>query len=263
MYLADYHTHSLISFDSQAPLKAMADAAAGAGLAELCVTDHCDLLDEDGGRVYDFDWPPALEQYRQAVSACSSGLKLKLGLELGMGHIDPEAAQRILRVPELDFVIGSVHNLSPQAGGEDLFHLDYTASEGCYAALDDYFASMALLAESGFYDVLGHIIYPLRYMSAPVSLDRYWERVDGIFRAAAERGRGIELNTYTGKAVREWKPVMDHWRACGGEIVTLGSDAHAPGGVAGGFQEACALLRETGFRYVAVYEKRRPEFHRL
>ena len=37
MYLADFHTHSQISFDSTAPLDDMALAAVGEGLAELCV----------------------------------------------------------------------------------------------------------------------------------------------------------------------------------------------------------------------------------
>ena len=44
MYLTDYHTHTVLSPDSETPLSAMADAAAAAGLDELCVTDHCDLL---------------------------------------------------------------------------------------------------------------------------------------------------------------------------------------------------------------------------
>ena len=44
MYCSDYHTHSQLSPDSSAPLEQMAQAAVEAGLDELCVTDHCDLL---------------------------------------------------------------------------------------------------------------------------------------------------------------------------------------------------------------------------
>lgn len=263
MYLADFHTHTRISFDSTAPLEDMAMAAVGEGLAELCVTDHCDLLDENGFPVSDFDWYGALAQYRETAPVYAHCLKLKLGLELGMGHVDPDAARRILDVPELDFVIGSIHNLSPQAGGTDFYYRDHSRLDLCYDTLDDYFGSMAELAVTDFYDVLGHIIYPLRYMSAPVTLDRYWDRIDAILRAAAERGRGVELNTYKGQTIAQWKPVLERWRACGGEIVTLGSDAHAPEGVGGGFQEAGELLKDIGFRYLATYDKRRPEMHRL
>lgn len=48
MYLSDYHTHSRLSFDAHAPLSELAEAAADAGLDELCVTDHFDFLDENG-----------------------------------------------------------------------------------------------------------------------------------------------------------------------------------------------------------------------
>ena len=55
MYLTDSHTHTLRSPDSDAPLAQMARAAVAAGLAELCVTDHCDLLGLYGEPVRDYD----------------------------------------------------------------------------------------------------------------------------------------------------------------------------------------------------------------
>ena len=47
MLLTDYHTHSVLSPDGNVPLARMADAAVAAGLGELCITDHCDLMDQD------------------------------------------------------------------------------------------------------------------------------------------------------------------------------------------------------------------------
>ena len=44
MILADCHTHSLCSPDSEAPMPAMAQRATELGLTTLCLTDHCDLL---------------------------------------------------------------------------------------------------------------------------------------------------------------------------------------------------------------------------
>ena len=55
MYYIDYHTHSKCSFDSEAELRDMVAAARAAGLSELCITDHCDLIDEHGQRVYDLN----------------------------------------------------------------------------------------------------------------------------------------------------------------------------------------------------------------
>ena len=253
MYLTDYHTHTERSPDSSAPLAEMAEAAVAAGLDELCVTDHCDLLGLYGEPVDGY-----------AVAPRYAGkLTIRLGLEFGMGHLNPEASRAILNRPELDFVLGSIHNLCPEKGGTDFYYVDYPDDAACYAALDDYFTSMAQLAVTDFYDVLSHIIYPLRYMARPISLERYGDLLDTIFRAAAERGRGIEINTWRGRTLNEWLPILRQFKARGGEIVTIGSDAHTPDGVGKGSAAACALLKDAGFRYFATYEKRKAVFHTL
>ena len=188
---------------------------------------------------------------------------LKLGLELGMPHLNPPAAAAICARPEADFILGSVHNLSPERGGTDLFFLDFSTVQACYDALDDYFASLALLAATDFYDVLAHLIYPLRYMQAPVTLNRYQDAIRAILRTAVEKGRGMEVNTCRGRTLEEWRPILALYRDCGGELVTVGSDAHTPADVGKGVRAACALLRECGFRRVCTYEKHQPVFHTL
>ena len=103
-----------------------------------------------------------------------------------MSHLDPAAAAAICARPEADFILGSIHNLCPEKGGTDLYVVPYPDEAACCAALDDYFASMALLADTDFYDVLAHIIYPLRYMEVPVSLEPYYGRIRAILRTAVE-----------------------------------------------------------------------------
>jgi len=264
MYYTDYHTHTILSPDGHAPLEDMAAAAVEAGLSELCVTDHYDRILEHGGFAPDYDWGPALEQFRAARARFGGRLVLRLGVEYGSAPFDPDYARRMLALPELDFVIGSLHNMSPQRGGEDFYFLTYDRPETCYAALDDYFASMAQLAElPQTFDVLGHVIYPLRYMPETVSLERYTEQIDAILKRVAESGRGMEVNTYCGKTIAPWAPILERFRAHGGELVTIGSDAHFPERVGLGVPAACDLLKVCGFRYVAVYEKHRPKLMAL
>lgn len=100
-------------------------------------------------------------------------------------------------------------------------------------------------------------------MQAPVTLNRYQDAIRAILRTAVEKGRGMEVNTCRGRTLEEWRPILALYRDCGGEIVTVGSDAHLPEHVGLGISEACALLQQTGFRYLATYEKRKPELHRL
>ena len=265
MYYIDYHTHSQLSPDSDAPLAHMAQAAVEAGLSELCVTDHYDLLDQDGKPTPAFDWAPATAQYLAVREQFRGKLTLKLGLELGTGYLDDTVVRTA--PTELDFVIGSLHNRSLSSGGLDFFYGEYQDPAVCYQALDDYFAQMEVLAPLDCYDVLGHIIYPLRYMQPQcreaLDLGRYMERIRELLRVAIAGGRGMEVNTYRGKTIEDWRPVLAHFKDLGGEALTVGSDAHAPESMALGVREAYALLQEMGFRYITVYEGRKPRFVKL
>ena len=49
----------------------------------------------------------------------------------------------------------------------------------------------------------------------------------------------------------------------GGEILTLGSDAHSPEFIHDHMEEAREILRELGFRRFCTFEKMRPVFHEL
>ena len=53
------------------------------------------------------------------------------------------------------------------------------------------------------------------------------------------------------------------YRELGGEIITVGTDAHIARDAGLYLREGYDLLRELGFRYVTVFQKRRPEFIRL
>ena len=168
----------------------------------------------------------------------------------------------------LDFVIGSIHNQSLEQGGIDFYFLKYRTQQDCYDALDDYFASMSKLVKlEDSYDVLGHIIYPLRYMKEaegpPITLERYQDALRAIFTHAAQAGRGIEVNTYCGRTIEAWLPVLKLYRACGGEILTVGSDAHTAENIGKGTKEAQQLMQEAGFRYQTVYQGRTPKFIKL
>ena len=269
MYLSDLHTHSILSMDGHVPLSEMARSAAAAGCAALCVTDHHDMLTEDGRRNLTYDWAPALAQFKETVPQFEGKLTLRLGLELGSVHVSPEHARAILAGAgdALDMVIGSIHNYRESNGGGEYYYVRFDTPEICHAVLDDYFTSMEeLVALPDCYDVLGHIIYPLRYMhrdGQEISLAPYRDRIAEILRAVIAAGHGIEVNTCRGSTVEDWRDILVLYRDLGGSIVTTGSDAHFPEDVGKGIRESCALLRECGFDRVALYTHKKPEFHSI
>lgn len=266
MYLTDLHTHSILSMDGHAPLSEMAQAAVDAGLSALTVTDHYDMLTEDGKRNLTYDWAPVLAQFAQTVPQFEGRLTLHQGIELGEVHVSPEHARAVLAQAgdALDMVIGSIHNYREEHGGGEYYYVRFDTPEVCHAVLDDYFTSMEeLVALPDCYDVLGHIIYPLRYMhrdGQEISLAPYRDRIAAILRTVIDTGHAIEVNTCRGNTVEDWRDILELYRDLGGKIVTTGSDAHFPADVGKGIRESCALLRECGFDRIAVYARRKPEF---
>ena len=57
--------------------------------------------------------------------------------------------------------------------------------------------------------------------------------------------------------------VLKRYLELGGEIITLGSDAHEPAHLAFDFARAREVLTGIGFRYYAVYSQRIPHFYPL
>jgi histidinol-phosphatase (PHP family) len=245
----------------------MVGAAHRAGLREICVTDHCDLQTQDGSPLKSWDWEPILTQFQQVKARYGSELRLALGLELGGGQTDAARAERILAAAPLDFVIGSVHNMSPAAGGKDLFALRYSTVEESMEVLEDYVSCLLALAPLSCYDALGHILYPLRYINGraghQLTFEPFSEQMDEVLRTVIATGKSIELNTHGGRQIREWLPLLRRYHELGGELVTMGSDAHRPNFVGEGLVQAAWLLREAGFRYVTLYRRRVPKQMKL
>ena len=262
--LADCHNHTQCSVDSTEPLENMTAAAAKAGIGLLCTTDHLDLLWRGAKVMEAWDWTPVLTQYEHACATCPKGLELRLGIEVNAPHLFPERAGSILAQAPLDMVIGSMHNESLSRSGLDFVEVTYPDEAACIAVLDDYFESLTALSQLDCVDVLGHIPYLLRYLNVRdgnhVTLDRWRERIRIILKNVAQRGGGIEVNTNRGKDAEQYRTILTDYREAGGEIVTMGSDAHRAQDVGKGIAEAAELIHQCGFDYYAVYRRRRPEF---
>lgn len=277
MFLADYHVHSSCSFDADDRMAAMARAEHRAGVSEICFTDHVDFDAQEtlplGPERYQLP-KSQVKQFIEAMEKAPEGIDIKLGLELGEGNHDPMRAKRIYAMPEYDFILGSLHNLR---GEEDFYFLKYESYEQCWELYDRYLDELIELAGIGCFDCMAHIGYCLRYMhkqgfDAVMDMGRYGYKLDRLLRTLIENGKGIELNTADlvpgarSDALGVPFPGVDvlrRYRELGGDIVTVGSDAHNVKAAASGLREGYELLAENGFRYVAVYKRHKPEFKRI
>ncbi len=269
MFFADYHCHTRLSPDGRrdADYLSMAEAAAKAGLGELCITDHC----ECNGFCFSptqnigFTYNRAVCRLRLEEARARMGGRIVLpwGVELGQATQVPERAAEVLADEDYDFIIGSLHNIRGQL---DFCMVPYESAAHCDALLGAYLDELEEMIDAVPFDVVGHVEYPLRYMRRrfpEVSFAGHEERLRAVLRKAAERGKGIEINTKAlrgAQAVDTEQPyLLRLWREEGGTLLTLGSDAHNPDDVGAGLRTARAMAEAAGLPGTAVWRRHVPE----
>lgn len=93
----------------------------------------------------------------------------------------------------------------------------------------------------------------------------YADDLTAVLKRVIERGKGIELNTSgIRQDVGEMLPglsVLELYKSLGGEMITVGSDAHNPHDVAADLEAGYQLLKQAGFSSVCSFENRKPIFH--
>jgi histidinol-phosphatase (PHP family) len=251
----------------------MALASYEAGVKQVCFTDHCDLDHYSTGKpdynCFDY-WPLALGQYMEAVGKAEGKIDIRLGIELGAPNHDPQRASKIASTPDFDFVIGSLHNLRDT---KDFYCLQYESEEHCHRLLDNYLTELIEIANMDTFDVLAHIGYTDRYMmtagfDAHLDLNRYGDNLRVLLCTLIEHGHGIELNCSGWRHPKISGPIpniqiLKLYRELGGEIITIGSDAHMVSQAGSYLSRGLELLESIGFKYVATYFKRTAKFVKI
>ena len=271
MLLTDFHVHSDVSADSPCTMREMAEAEARCGVRMLCFTDHCDLLNKRDMRFQPrclTMLPEALEKFAALRSGGALPLEVRIGIELSESTFRPDLAAQLSATEGLDFVLGSTHIL-PALG--DFCQFTYTDEAQCERLFDLYLDELLQTAALGFFDVMAHIGYCSRYMhraglETALTPEKYGEKIRLLLRTLIDKGKGIEINC---SGIRDGcgpfpsEALLRLYRALGGEIVTVGSDAHNTGNAAACIREGHELLLACGFDYVTVFRQRTPEFIKL
>ena len=259
----DFHLHSSLSFDSEEPAVEILKAAEDAGLKEICFTDHFDYNSEKNGHHDIFTIENYIEKYGKLNS---KKLKLRKGVELGLTTWNQKELMELLNQWEFDFAIGSVH----YAGGYDPYFEQYWKGISFEEAVDKYMNQIfACVKAHDNYDVLGHLTYVCKSEHNPthsgVPYGRIKEITDEILKILVDKGKGIEVNTSGVDRIGDFLPSLDYikrFRELGGEIITIGSDAHDRTRVGQYTKEAMEMIGNV-FTYVCTFEKRKPVFHKL
>lgn len=268
---ADCHLHSSFSGDSETPMEEMIRKGISMGLKTMCFTEHQDFdypdSPEGPGSIFLLNTDSYLYDLARLKEKYAGQIRLLFGVELGL---QPEVVRQnavYARSYDFDFIIGSSH----VCHGKDPYYPAFYEGRSENQAYLEYFESiLENLRKFSNFDVYGHLDYVVRYgpdRDRNYSYEKYKDVLDAILELLLEKEKGLELNTGGLKSgMRDFHPCADilkRYRELGGEIITVGSDAHDAEHLAGHFDRAAEALKACGFRYYTIFEKRVPEFVRL
>ena len=259
----DFHMHSRVSFDGHDTGDALARAALAAGLKEICFTDHLDYDPLDKMGVLAFDTAAYNAEYDHLEVP---GLTIRRGMEFGMTRDNVPQFHRDLQRRPFDFVLGSIHFVDDL----DVYFQEWWSGKTVFEAERRYLEeTLACVRIHDDFDVLAHLTYIAKTHShpdpRPVPYAEHRELIDEILRTLVFKGKGLELNTSGFDRCGGYLPTQDifrRFRELGGEIVTIGSDAHRCDRVGQYSFEACDIFKDI-FGHVCTFENRTPVFHKL
>lgn len=259
----DYHTHSIISDDGNTPMLQMVEAGISVGLKEIAITDHFDPDYPDPNWSSDMDFDGYHKQLEETAVACANRIKVIRGIEIGIQHGETlTKCRNAARSYGYDFVIGSFHcaeGIELSQGG----FFDHRSVEESTSAFYRYVLST--LKEYDDFDVLGHINVIDRYGAYIPDYSCCNDIVTEILKLLIEKGKGIEINTSSFRYGMDTHTtptdeILALYRSLGGEIITIGSDAHSPRHVGYKLSWALEKMRQMGFRYLTTFDQRIPRY---
>ena len=260
--LADYHVHTRFSDDSECPMEAMVRQAIRLGLDEIAFTEHVDY-----GVKTDLNcnYPAYLKEIARQKEIYGSDITIRTGVEFGVQiHTIPQY-ERDAKVYPWDFVILSNHQVDDLEYWNNRFQPGKTQEE---IHRGYYTATYEVMRQYKQYSVLGHLDMIKRYDPFGEYPDeKNMELIDAILSRVIADGKGIEVNPscfrYQLNDLTPSTAILKRYLELGGEILTIGSDAHDAAHLADHFAAAAQRLKDIGFREFCTFEKMPPVFHRL
>lgn len=277
MIQADMHMHTWFSTDSEACPRDMADEAVRKGLKTICFTDHFDKDDLEWGEEGIFDVDAYFVEMQKLQEEYAGKLNIRIGIELGLRTYLKDYYEELTKKYPFDFVIGSVHNVPYKKDAEGNILYTDPAAEKLFTDRTDkeaYRLMMETTLEnvrtSDCFQALGHLDYVVRYGKSREKeylYTDYADIIDEILKLLIEKEKGLEVNSaglkYGLPFAHPHPDVLKRYRELGGEIITIGADAHKPEHIAYDFAKAEEILKSCGFKYYTEFFEQKPVFKQL
>lgn len=267
---SDFHLHTSFSSDSETPMQEMIEQGIAAGLSYMCFTEHMDrdfpkttIEDMD----FEVDTAAYFQKYQELRDLYKDKITLLFGIELGLQPHVADFYREYISSYRFDFIIGSSHICHRRDSFFPVFYEGRSEDEAYREYFESILENMKLFDG---YQVYGHLDYTVRYgpnKNKFYSYKKYADVIDCILKYLITSGKGIEVNTggykYGLGHPNPTEDIMKRYRELGGEIITVGSDAHVPEYIAYEFDKVSSILKDCGFSYYTIFKNRKAEFVKL
>lgn len=264
MIISDYHVHSTFSGDGQSPMKDVIERALEKNIQNLCFTEHHDIDIDSPGYNFLLDFEGYMADFLKYKIQYQDRINLFMGIEMGIQpHLYDELTAIAHRYP-FDFILCSNHVVDGIDPYFPEFFTDRTKPEAYHAYFNEILSNAQKFEA---YDVFGHLDYVIRY--GPYDEKKYLyhefeEVLDSVLKILIHKGKGIEINASGFKyGLADSHPsyqVIERYHELGGEIITIGSDAHRSEQLLNHFDLAEGILKKAGFKYYTIFKQRKPDF---
>ncbi len=266
--MIDYHIHTKRCCHAVGEMEEYLAKARERGLKEIGFSDHfpLDLLGYTPKNKVSMSGEE-LEDYINEVLALagqSHDITVRLGVEVDYLPGCEDATHKLLMTYPFDYVMGSIHFLD----GWDFTHPAQIKGfeDGCVKSIySDYFKQVENLAASRLFDIIAHADVVKKF-GFHLEGEERGKTLATLVEKIKEADLCVEVNTSGWRApVAEQYPSRDFLEACleKGVAVTLGSDAHSPTEVGEGLEKAMELLRDVGYRRIALFHSRKRRYINL
>jgi len=260
----DYHTHSSFSHDSITPMNEIIEAAIYKGLKEIAITDHYDPDCPESNYSTEIDIIGYNKELSSAAEVYKDRIKVVKGLEIGIQYGAIQKCENTANAFPYDFIIGSFH----AAYGADIYTRYFIGREQTEAFYDFYLYMADCLNKFKNFDVVGHFNGLDRYTDYVPGYAPFMGIIENILKNLIENGKGLEFNTANtrfgmGERTTPSKEILSLYKRLGGEIITIGSDAHRIRDIGYGYQTAVETLKKHGFKYVSTFKDRNINFVKI
>lgn len=263
MIRSDMHTHTDLSGDCQSPIEVMLESAKQKGLKYYAVTDHHDIDYPEGPLDFTLDLTRSTDELKQYKETNTDDFQLIAGIEYGLQPYLKDDLLKLSASSNYDFIIGSCH----LAQGIDPYEKRYFHHRSRNEGYLIYFeAILQCITEMHGFDALGHMDYAIRYWRGKgerqYSYHEFSDVLDAILETVIRKDIALEVNT-AGYPHKLGQPhpsyeVLTRYHQMGGELLTIGSDAHIPKNIAIAFDTVEENLKKIGFKSYTIFKNRQP-----